>query len=107
MSTEKPNLKNFMCSFDLERLMDSPTCYKSVNPTCIDLVLTSKKKNFMKSATFETGFSDHHKLATTILRNTLSKGNSKKMFYRDCKRFDQKKFETELKLTLNSQTNLL
>ena len=28
------------------------------------------------------------------------------MFYRDYKRFDQKKFETELKLKLNSQTNL-
>ena len=29
------------------------------------------------------------------------------MFYGDCKRFDQKKFETELKLKLNSQTNFL
>ena len=28
------------------------------------------------------------------------------MFYRDYKRFDQKKFETELKFKLNSQTNL-
>ena len=28
------------------------------------------------------------------------------MFYRDYKRFDQKKFEIELKLRLNSQTNL-
>ena len=28
------------------------------------------------------------------------------MFYRDYKRFDQKKFETELKLKLNSQTTL-
>ena len=28
------------------------------------------------------------------------------MFYRDYKRFDQKKFETELKLEKNSQTNL-
>ena len=28
------------------------------------------------------------------------------MFYRDYKRFDLKKFETELKLELNSQTNL-
>ena len=60
----------------------------------------------MKSATFETGLSDHHKLITTILRKTISKGNSKKMFYRDYKRFDQKKFETELKLKLNSKTNL-
>ena len=28
------------------------------------------------------------------------------MFYRDYKRFDQKKLETEMKLKLNSQTNL-
>ena len=28
------------------------------------------------------------------------------MFYRDYKRFDQNKFEIELKLKLNSQTNL-
>ena len=34
------------------------------------------------------------------------KGSSKKMFHRDFKRFDQKKFETELKLKLNSQANL-
>ena len=106
LSTENPDLKNFMCSFDLERLIDSPTCYKSINPTCIDLILTNKKNHFMKFATFETGLSDHHKLITTILRKTISKGNSKKMFYRDYKRFDQKKFETELKLKLNSQTKL-
>ena len=62
MSTENSNLKNFMCSFDLESLINSPTCYKSINPTCIDLILTNKKNHFMKSATFETGLSDHHKL---------------------------------------------
>ena len=95
-----------MRSFDLESLINSPTCYKSTNPSCIDLILTNKKNHFMKSATFETGLSDHHKLITTILRKTISKGNSKKMFYRDYKRFDQKKFETELKLKLNSQKNL-
>ena len=106
LSTENPSLKNFMCSFDLESLINSPTCYKSTNPSCIDLILTNKKNHFMKSTTFETGLSDHHKLITTILRKTISKGNSKKMFYRDYKRFDQKKFETELKFKLNSQTNL-
>ena len=90
MSIENPNLKNFMCSFDLESLIDSSTCYKSINPVCIDLILTNKKNHFMKSATFETGLSDHHKLTTTILRKIISKGNSKKMFYRDYKRSDQK-----------------
>ena len=80
LSTENPNLKNFMCSFDLESLINSPTCYKSTNPSCIDLILTNKKNHFMKSATFETRLSDHHKLITTIFRKPRSKGNSKKMF---------------------------
>ena len=106
MSTENPNLKNLMCSFDLESLINSPICYKSINPICIDLILTNKKNHFMKSATFETGLSDHHKLVTAILRKTVSKSNSKKLFYRDYKRFYQKKFETELKFKLNSEINL-
>ena len=59
----------------------------------------------MRSATFETGLSDHHKLKTTILRKTISKGNSKSNFYRDYKRFDRKKSETELKFKLNSNLN--
>ena len=88
MSTENPNLKNFMCSFDLESLINSPTCYKSTNPTCIDLILTNKKNHFMKSATFETGLSDHHKLTATILRKTISKGSFKKMFYKGYKKLD-------------------
>ena len=79
-----------MCSFDLESLINSPTCYKSINP--------NKNNPFMKYATFGTGLSDHHKLITIILRKTISKGNSKKMCYRDYKRFDQKKFVAELKL---------
>ena len=52
----------------------------------------------MRSATFETGLSDHHKLTATILRKNISKGKSKIKLDRDYKRFDQKKFETELKL---------
>ena len=61
MSIENPNLKNFICSFDLKSLIDFPTCYKSINPTCINLILTNKKNDFMKSVTFETGLSDHYK----------------------------------------------
>ena len=98
LPTENSNLKNFIRSFDLESLINSPTCYKSTNPSCIDLILTNKKNHFMKPAAFETGLSNHHKLITTVLRKTISKGNYK--------RFDKKKFETELKFKLNSQTNL-
>ena len=43
-----------------------------------------------KAKSLLSGLSDHHKLTTTILRKIISKGNSKKMFYRDYKRSDQK-----------------
>ena len=55
---------------------------------------------------FETGLSDHRKLTTNVLRKTVGTGNCKKIFYWDCRRLDQKKFEAELKLKLNSQENI-
>ena len=60
----------------------------------------------MKSATFETGMSDFHKLTTTILRKTISKGNAKKNCYRDYKVFDHNTFETRLQSKLKSKTIL-
>ena len=96
LSRENPNFKNLFNSFDLESLIKTPTCYKSLSsPTCNDLILTNKKNLFMKSSTVETGMSDFHKLTTTILRKTISKGNAKKIFYRDYKAFDQNTFETD------------
>ena len=56
----------------------------------------------MKSTTFETGMSDFHKLTTTILQKIISKGNSKKIFYRDNKVFDYGTFEARLQSKLTS-----
>ena len=71
MSTKNTNLKNFIRSFGLDSLIDSPTCYKSINPTCIDLILTNKKNHFMKSTTYETGLPDRHKPTTAILKKAI------------------------------------
>ena len=57
----------------------------------------------MKSSTVETGMSDFHKLTTTILRKTISKGNAKKIFYRDYKAFDQNTFETDFNQKFRSK----
>ena len=68
LSTENPNLKNFICSSDFKSLIDWSSChYQLTNPTCIDLILTNKKNHF-KSTTFETSLSDPHKAITTILK---------------------------------------
>ena len=56
----------------------------------------------MKTLTFETGISDHHKLIGMMLRSLFAKRKSKKMFYRCYKNFDNKGFEKELQKQLHS-----
>ena len=50
----------------------------------------------MKSSAYESGLSDFHKLTTTILKKSITKGNPNNILYRDYKIFDQKKFEDQL-----------
>ena len=56
----------------------------------------------MKTPTFETGVSDHHKLIDTMLRSTFAKGKPKKIIYRCYRNFDNKKFEEKLQKQLPS-----
>ena len=59
----------------------------------------------MKTLTFETGVSDHHKLISTMLRSTFAKGKPKKMFYHCYKNFDNKRSEEELQKQLLSESD--
>ena len=54
------NLGVFMNTFNLDSLINKPTCFQSANPTCIDLILTNKKSFFKNSNVLEVGISDHH-----------------------------------------------
>ena len=92
--------------FSLESLIISPACFKSVTPTCIDLILGNHKQYFMKSQTLMTGISDFHALTLTITRNIFCKGNPKTNFYRNFKNFDSEMFESELSYSLQSFQSL-
>jgi len=39
-------VNEFMDTYNLTNLVKSPTCFKSNNPKCIDLILTNRKKAF-------------------------------------------------------------
>ena len=89
MIPNNPELSELIADHELCTLISEPTCFKSINPTCIDDFLTNKKTRFMKALTFETGVSDNHKLIGTMLRSTFTKGKPK-MFYRCYSNFDIK-----------------
>ena len=82
MTIENHYFNDFMEMFALSYLISNPSCFQSINPTCIDLTLTNKPNLFKLSAKFETGPSDHHKLVSTIMKSDIFEGPPKKKIYR-------------------------
>ena len=77
LTVNNKNLGVLMNTFNLDGLINKPTCFQSANPTCIDMILTNKKILFKNSNVLEFGISDHHSIITTALRTQLIKGNAK------------------------------
>ena len=75
MTTEK--LQDLMDASCLENLIKEPTCFKSTVPTSVGLIATNQKSLFMKSSAYESGLSHFHILTTTILRKSITKGNTR------------------------------
>ena len=61
-------MAKFMKLYNLINLVKRSTCHKNrSNPSCIDLILTNRKKSFQSLHTFETGLSDFHKMGVTVM----------------------------------------
>ena len=93
LTMNKKSLKNVMTTFDLERLIKKPTCFQSLNPTFIDLILTNKKEFFKNTDAIEVGISSDHSLIVTPLKSLLLKRNAKIKLYRDYNSFNTDQFK--------------
>ena len=58
LTINNKRLQNVMTTFDLECLIKKPTCFQSSNPTCVDLILTSKKEFVKNTDVIEVGISN-------------------------------------------------
>ena len=96
-------MRNFCNSYNLNSLIKQPTCFKNPeNPCCIDLILTNKPRSFLSTCVIETGLSDFHRMAVSVLKTHFRKLLPKVVTYRDFKKFENERFMDSLKLTLNS-----
>ena len=78
-------------------LAKEPTCFKNpYNPSCIDLFLSNRPRSFQNTLTIETGISDFHKMAITVMKVLYKKQKSKIIQYRSYKNFDNQVFQREL-----------
>ena len=54
MTLDNANFDELIEDHELSALILEPTCFKTINPTCIYSFLASKKTRFMNTLTFET-----------------------------------------------------
>ena len=96
LTIAKKHLEKLLNIFNLKSLISSPPCFQSINPMCIDLILTNQEDLSSNSNTWEVGISDHHHLVSTMLNKQILKGSTKTLYYRDYKKFEENKFARDL-----------
>ena len=79
---EEESTAEFLNLYNLKNLVKQNTCFKNPNkPTCTDLILTNSTHSFQNADTFETRFSDFHKLTFTVLKQHFPKKKPKVIMY--------------------------
>ena len=90
-------MSDFMEVYNFKNLTKVPTCFKNPNkPSCINLILTNRKKQVMSSTLIEAGVSDFHKMVVTVLKSYFRKHEAKIIKYKSNKDFCNDSFRQQL-----------
>ena len=94
-------MQYFFDTRDIQDLIKEATCFKGINPTCINLILTHQKNYRI----FITGTSNCNAFTTSILKLSYVKDNPKIKLYRDHQNFDNDLFKVNLENGLRNLTD--
>ena len=62
-------MKSFCQIYGCKNTAKGKTCFRNpINPTCIDLIITDRRKSFQESEVTETGLSGFHKTSLTVMK---------------------------------------
>ena len=89
-------LSTIMPSYNLTNIIKDVTCFKSSDPTLIDVMLVTKRRKFIRSFSVGTGISDFHNLIGGVLRLHKPAPKTKKIMVRKLSKIDYGKVESEL-----------
>ena len=83
--------------FGLKNLVKDPSCFmKDAKPSLVDVILTNKNQNFMKTGQCDTGLSDWHNMTFTVLKGNFLPYNNSQFEYRSFQGFDREVFLQDL-----------
>ena len=104
VEVDDQNMKTFCDSYSLTSLIKQPTCYKNPShPKCIDLIPSNVPRNFQTTCVIETGLSDFHLMALTVMRKSFKKLKPRVIKYRSYKHFSNEIFRESLLETFSQQ----
>lgn len=92
--------------FNLSNVINEPTCFKSKNPTLIDVMLVTKRRKMLKTFSENIGVSDFHNLIGAVLRNHKPSPKTKRITVRKISKIKYDKLLSDLsKIDLTSIVN--
>ena len=73
VNESNPVMETFLNQHNCKNIIKNKTCYKSLEGSCIDLIITSRPSLHQFSQVFEIGMSDHHSMIYTMLKSTYTR----------------------------------
>lgn len=80
MLQENNMLSKIIPPFNLTNVIKDVTCFKSTQPTLIDVMLVTKRRKILQSFSENTGISDFHNMIGAVLRIHKPAPKTKKLF---------------------------
>ena len=85
LEENSPTMRNMMNDHNLSSLIQTPSCFKTTDGRCIDLILTNCRDGRFNTKTFETGFSDFYHMMYTNLKTTYTRLPPRIIKFRSCR----------------------
>lgn len=100
-TADSTEISSLIATHDMTSLISHPTCFKSADGRCIDLILTNRRDRFYRYSSLETGLSDFHHLIYGVLKTTYDLRPPIIQAYRSYKNFSPETFRSDLCYRLN------
>ncbi len=95
-SADKHKLLDFCDSFDMENVINEPTCHVGESESLIDLMITNIGESVKKSGALDNGISDVHRFIYAMLPGFSREICKSKIVYRTYKNFSEVEFCKEI-----------
>ena len=99
-------MTSFCEPYNLKSITKQFTCFKNPKkPSCIELILKNRAKSFQSTCVIETGLSDFHRMAVSVLKMHFRKLPPKVITYRNFSNYNNANFINSLNDVLNEHEN--